>query len=48
MAIIVKILLVILMAVMGVVPIVYMTLGMPVVLIWKIYRSVRYHISFWD
>ena len=48
MELLLKILLVIFIAIVGGLPCLYMAIGMPAVLIWKIYRKFKYHISFWD
>ncbi len=39
---------ILIMAVVGGLPCLYMLLSLPAVPIWKIYRSCKYHISFWD
>ena len=43
-----QILVVIVMFVLGVVPCLFLTLSIPVVLIWKIYRKVRYGLKLTD
>ena len=45
---IVKFLLIIFIAVVGGLPCLYMAISMPAVLIWKVYRKVKYHISILD
>lgn len=48
MELIVKFFLIIFIAVVGGLPCLYMAISMPAVLIWKIYRKVKYNISIWD
>ncbi len=43
-----QILCIIFMAVIGGLPTLYMVVSMPVILVWKIYRKFKYHISIYD
>ncbi|MBO5303768.1 MAG: hypothetical protein J6A92_06930 [Lachnospiraceae bacterium] len=48
MELLLQILLIIFMLVVGVLPCLYMLISMPAVIIWKIYRKIKYNISIND
>lgn len=48
MQLLLQIFFIIFIAIVGGLPCLYMVISMPAVLIWKIYRKCKYHISFWD
>ena len=43
-----KIILVAFIGIVGLLPCIYMVISMPAVIIWKIYRKFKYHLSIWD